>query len=373
MTSQLNQDRIAMLDAQEGYEVPAPEECYSLGADGKLYDTNYAILDSRIDLKGCLMGYDFHEYPLVVHGDWDGFKIDKPIPGGRIIAADRRGTTIKGGSGYTIYLESAGIGELTFCGFNIEPSTTAAVVTLDQNGPFLMNFEDCVISGGYDHSKNTGFGAKWGMILHRWSGYVARTNIMNIKYEHAIYAHTLTGDTLIYQCHMKRTGRTNIQVCGRNNESGYGDAELSIQQCRFEDSGLHGGGSTLTLGGTRRVEVIDVTSTLGADSDFTGRYLLNHSTKKAMGQGHLVNWTDKGRQDYVDELHLENVLFASAPNAGTAACAQIKACYNLHTAGEIEMYRGYSPNAVEFAGTPGYSSTVLPGDMKLVGGVVGLD
>lgn len=372
MTSQLNQSRIDMLDAQEGYEVPLPEESYVLALGGKLYGPDGNVVDSRISLKGCLLGYDFHEYPLVVHGDWPGFKINKPVPGGRIIAAERLGSKITGGSGYTLYLESDGIGEITLCGFAIAPSSTAAIVTLDQNGPFLLNLEDVVINGGYNHALNSGFSAKWGAILHKWSGYVARTKVMNIHKEHAFYPHKLTGDTLFYDCHMARTGRTSIQVVGRETESGYGDAELAIQGCLFQDSGLHGGGSTLTLGGTRRVELKDVTCTLGADAVFTTRYLQNHSTKMAMGQGSLVNWSDKGRQRNVEELHLEDVYFASAPNAGTAACAQIKAVDHLHTSGKVEMYHGYSPNAVEYAGTPAkVTSDCLPGDIKFVGEVVG--
>ena len=305
-------------------------------------------------------------------GEHPRLKINTPIKGGTVMAVKKRGATIAGGEGYTIYLESSGIGELTLRGFVIEPSSTAAVVTLDQNGPFLFNLVDCTIDGGYDHSKNTGFSAKWGMIMHRWSGYIARTNIMNIKYEHAIYPHTLTGDTLIYDCHMKRTGRTSIQVCGRENESGYGDAELSIQKSRFEDSGLHGGGSTLTLGGTRRVEVIDVDCTLGLDQAFTQRYLENDISRKAMGQGHLVNWSDKGRQDSVRELVLDNLRMWSAPNAGTAACAQIKAVDKLEVHTAFMAHAGYSPNAVEFAGAPlEYLNTVPLGGVDIKGKVVG--
>jgi hypothetical protein len=376
MTSTLNQSRIDKLNAQEGYEVPPADESYVLALGGKLYDPGGNVVDSRIDLKGCVTWYDFHEHPLVVHGSWPGFKINKPVPGGRIIAADRLGSTITGGSGYTLYLESDGIGEITLCGFRIAPSSTAGVVTLDQNGPFLLNFEDCVLDGAYNHATNSGFDAKWGMIMHRWSGYMARTQIMNIKQEHCLYAHTLTGDTLIYDCHMRRTGRTNIQVCGRYHESGYGDAELSIQDCLFEDSGLHNGGSTLTLGGTRRVELKGVTATLGADAAFTDGWLQTHATQytKAMGQGSLVNWSDKGRQDNVQELHLEDVVLAHAPNAGTAACAQLKAVDHLHTAGRVEFHHGYNSKALEFAGTPEkYTSTVLPGNMVINGDHSGLD
>lgn len=356
MTSQLNQDRIRALDANEDYELPSPSSRYFLHSDGTLLHPGGERDGATWSLGDAIREFDFRTYPLVVQaGEYDLGKFRDPLPGGRIMAQARRGVIIKGFKpGDTMTLESEGIGELTFAGLYIQGSSRSAFITLDSKGPYLCNFEDCTFDGGYNHAENTGFDSKWLMMTHRWSGYLARCNFMNVKREHALYAHTLTGDTLVYDCHMKRTGRTNIQVVGREHESGYGDAEISIQDSRFEDSGLADGGSSLTLGGVRRAEVINVTSTLGANREFLGSYLSNHTSKKALGQGHLVNWSDGGRQKDVQDLLLRNVSLWSDPDglSGTAACAQIKACQVATLDGLIHMQHGRSPKAIEFGGYP---------------------
>jgi len=331
--TQINQDRITMLEATEDYEVPDQE------------GVPPAMLSKAIE------NASDGETIVVEDGDGSIGRINECAEGVTVMARNRLGARIKGGEGDTIScMDGARLGEITFRGLYIEASRRSAVMTLSEKPPYRMNFRDSVIDGGYDHSTNTGADTKWGLMIHRWDGYLDNVALQHIRREHGAYLHTMAGDCLIRNSRLRRNGRTGVQHAGRRNEAGWSPFQMALVDVTVEDNGIGDGGSGITLGGCRSVYLENIQSSIGADGDFVARYMVNHPSKMKFSTGHLVNWDDLGRQDPVQEFEMvgEN-WFYSAPGTGASTNVKINSADSLYVDGELHVMRHSSLNAVEIA------------------------
>ncbi len=354
MTTALNQQRIDDLDAREAYEIPdTPTRSVEPGEDiGDLITANSTP------------GMTF----IAEDGPHEIGRINKSV-GCTVMARNEHQAVITRNTGDSIScMDGSQLAATTFRGLNIECSGRSAVMTLSEKPPYDFRFEDCIIDGLYDHATGQGADSKWGLMIHRWSGYAARCLFRNIKREHGAYIHTPMSDILLYKNVSENLGRTSYQFVGRRTEAGYADIELHVKDCTLKNPGLRDGGSSLTVQGIGRLLIEDSEFLIGQDRTFRDAYMLR-TGKQVFSTGHIVNWDDLGRCDSTRQVTFKNVNVWSHPGDGNAACIQIKNADKLKIEGRAYVQTGFNNHAFEISqGMPVDISEIA--DYKLGGQVV---
>jgi len=354
MLSPINQARIKDIDAR--------------AAAGWIVPDDFILALKDEDLGDAISDLSDGQTLLIPNGEYPGIgKLESCADGITIMAQSKWGVTFKARSGDTIYMDdNTGdkYGEITFRGIRIEAGGRAAITTNSRQGiSYKINLEDCIVDGGWSHVAKgplPGFQdwgqytGKWGLNIHLHDGYVARTTIRNIRKEHGDYTHTYRGDRLWYKVAVERCGRGATQCVGRYNEAGFSEGQFALVRCRFRDNTLNDGGKQITIGGNRETYIEDVECTFGQDRAFLADYLVAHPSKKRMGAGHFVCWSDSmGGVPRQDPTHLIEFagrnLFANAPGCGSAPVMGLKHQKAVIVSEQFAIHAEGQPVAVEFA------------------------
>ena len=157
-------------------------------------------------------------------------------------------------------------GYIVFDGLKIHAGYRSAVIFTQGWVHPGFEFRDCTITGNYDHRRQQGASAKWGVQAYGLKDFVFRgvdgdAVIQNIKYEHAFYLHNSQGDVLIERVKGSRLGRTFIQVTSRPGEGGLGTGTITVRDCTVSDVCIspgddYKGGSAFTFAGPHRGTIL---------------------------------------------------------------------------------------------------------------------
>lgn len=316
----LNQSRLAMLRDLK-YEVQKTDWQVNPGDD----------------ISGILENAQPGDSLVLEDGDYTIGRINRCAEGVTVMARNQGRATIKGGSGDTIScMDGSQLGEITFRGLVIEGSSRSAVMTLSEKPPYRMNFDRCVFDGAPGWSGDPDGprpDTKWLVMIHRWFGWANRCTFKNVYREHGGYIHTPGGDILIHQCRSIDNGRTAWQFVGRNAEAGYADVQVAFVESYFANNGRKDGSTQVTVGGCREAYFQDCEWLL----DWAAPY----------GTGHLLNWSDKMRQDPTDLIELVGTnKFFTKDNCGSAPAVRVVNSRELAVSGQLGIFAG-GQNAAE--------------------------
>ena len=269
--------------------------------------------------------------------------------------------TLRGGPGVRIRAPKGGdtvainqrspVKFITFEDIEFEPSYRSAIIFFRVDPGTVhegFHFYDCDVIGGWDHVKAAGKRSKWavtgqGLKDFEWIGRTRRSQIRDIKDEHAFYLQNPAGDITIENVEATRLGRTFVQFTSRSKEGLPGVGRITVRNCRVSDACLaagdaYKGGSAFTLTGNSPKATF-----LFEGNSYRAGYQprLKKLTREGVpyGTGAFVAWSE-GESVRNGTVILRDNDFRMASDCGERPLVAIGACTEVRLEGENQFHAG---------------------------------